>query len=258
MRQNMGHSRAHDVTRSREIGGLIRRFTSKHRPHMPSLFLILLLDIVFTLSLLMPVTSQAEGFCPKAFARLFARLRPSVQSQGPARELADLHPAVRRWLKLQATAEPTPHIDQIVHIENAAEGGAHKIIAYLGKGEEASVYLAETPRGLRVLKFFKRPTDLVSNYQKLSQQRGALRTPAVHAVDMNRNIMVLEYAEGLPLDVIKHDYEKLGLTAKEKDRILQEWERAQVTNPELRRPPYLTINVIYNFRDREFQMIDPH
>lgn len=173
-----------------------------------------------------------------------------------------LHPLVKKWIDLQWMNAQNTSLNS-ERTGDSIAGRPFRVVARLGSGSEGTVYLVETRGGLKVLKIFDRLVDLQSNTRRL-MGRNTLRAPQVEAVEMDTKRLLLEYLEGLPLDFLKTTgaYERIGMSKADRDQILNEWKRLSETDPELRQALALDhalgLNVIWSFRDREFQMIDPH
>ena len=141
-----------------------------------------------------------------------------------------------------------------------------KIIAYLGSGGEGRVYLVDSEQGLACLKIFDWRRDF-RNHRKLLRALQPF-TPRLRADEERSKCLLFDYSEGVPVDFIEREGDRIGLSPSERKHIVESWDRWSTSlerqeekillvEPQLVCCVRNTQNAVYSFRTQEFTLIDP-
>lgn len=202
--------------------------------------------------------------CSSSFAKLFEWIRSKnpnahIWSESP---LSNLHPITQKWLKMRQTSLGTADYKNMMALGKIVRINKTncKIVARLGRGGEADVYLVETPGGLRSLKVFRNrlgPLGIEANIQETRRVGAAIQMPKIYEIDLRRGMLLLEYVEGVPLTDIRLHGADLGLTASQQQQIEQRWYEQQYAMERSCDGLCLEGNAIYSFTTDEIRMFDP-
>jgi hypothetical protein len=186
-----------------------------------------------------------------------------LEAQGSHLAVTGLDSTVQRWLSLRAREiEKDVRENGRVMIHKVGDtfqvaGVNARVIAPLGHGYEAEVYLVETPHGLRSAKIFFNERELPYNVNAVKNQSGSVPMPKIEHVDLDAGAILMEYIEGVPVKDIRNHSAEIGLTQKEADEILRAFKKQTkaLTRPGAK--PSREADVVYSFKTRMFYLIDP-
>lgn len=196
--------------------------------------------------------------------QLLHRLKASLVSASDAPTLAKeygLHPVVARWLVSRSSL-----FEGILPLSAGdflrTSKGVFPVLADLGTGQEAQVYLVRMPSGLAVAKVFH--LDFLADEGEASlreMREKGIRGPTL--LGRQDDTLLMEYIEGVPIDEVRDRWRDIGLSSRDRDGILSRYEAAKAgISARLRslsgHPVLLDRNVVYSFKDRGFHIIDAH
>ncbi len=212
--------------------------------------------LVFSLTLPMAAEARLSSFafqCVNRFASIFTSGSVAAEPMGP--EILAM--PVRRWLTVQQGKRAANEIklsreigDQII-----VAGIPTEIVAVLGRGAEAEIYLVKTAEGFRTLKAFFKPEKMKQSLADLKIDF-PLPSPTVFKQDAASGLALLEYVEGASVAHVQSDWSKMGLSETELNRILAKWRTEQDRIRAEGKFPPDEFNVVYSFTEDRFFRID--
>jgi predicted Ser/Thr protein kinase len=171
--------------------------------------------------------------------------------------LSELDPKVHAWLANRQKTLPTT-IDRRSAI--TVNGNEYPVAAVLGQGSEGTVFLVRTSQGFAAAKVFqqkgKEPDKIrdgimmEGNVEVLRNVGKMLNVPKIYSVDRERNIVLMEYIEGIPVLEIRDKYKEIGLTAAEASDIRAKFLDSEYSSK-------FHVNVVYSIKEQKFYLIDP-
>lgn len=214
-------------------------------------------------AILSPSTSLSEPEivrdAPSASCgREFSILRAKFESLD--RRLDRLDPRVHQWLTIRNANIPQHHLGgapiKAVGERLAIGVGQYEVLARLGQGGEAVVYVVQTPSGLRVAKVFSDLDTMARNVSALKAEK-SLPVPKIYAADPETKTLLMEYFEVLPVSVIEKSAGDFGISLSLRNEILSQWDSEKKRAHRVRSFAPSNVNVGYSFDCRCFKMFDP-
>jgi len=196
---------------------------------------------------------------PQANARTFAQCLWDVVTGGETVRFPPgvTDPIVAKWMALK---EPLL-LKELTHKPGdflTINQKAYKIEALIGKGDEGSVYLVQTPNGVAVAKVFRMKHDM-----DFHVRNGHTNTPEGYSLprtleqDWDTGTLLMEYRQGVPVSEIKIYWKQLGLSKAKRDAICDRFDTWSVA---VNRSPARIVakdsNYVYDFINDRFQMVD--
>ncbi len=219
------------------------------------------------------VQSRSKLDCLTSYGRVdraaeFARIAASTDLPPLDPRLAKLDPPLAKWIQIKNS--PAWEESRVINSINFRQNpmlkvgeklavGTHRfeILARLGQGAAGSVYLVDTPNGIKAAKVFYTDRKLTDNYRVMTDET-SMRTPKILGMDFQRKTMLLEHFAVVPLDEIETHAVTLGITAAKKAEIMAGWSRMKLRMQGSRRIEPQDFNVGYSFSDGEYLMFDPY
>lgn len=215
-----------------------------------------------------PTVDCAANYVRVERAVEFARVGASADLPPLDRRLATLEPHLAKWIQIKnSPAWTEARVNKSLNFrQNPMQKVGEKltvgdkefeILARLGQGAEASVYLVETPEGLRSAKVFYNDRKFADHWRTLRAET-SMRIPKIFTADTQRKTMLLEHLAVVPIEEIERHHLALGITDLQKADIMARWSREKLRMRGSRSIEPANYNVGYSFRDSDFQMFDPY
>lgn len=197
----------------------------------------------------------------------FARIGASTDLPPLDPRLSTLDPQLAKWIQIrnspaweESRVITTINFEQnpMLKVGEKVTIGTHdfEILARLGQGMAGSVYLVDTPNGIRAAKVFYTDRKFVDNHRAMRAET-SMRTPKILSTDIQRKTMLLEHLAVVPIEEIETHSAALGITPPQVAEILSAWTRQKLRMKGSRSVEPQNFNVGYSFKDDEFQMFDP-
>lgn len=190
-----------------------------------------------------PVSSIELTTIPNAFETF----------QPERKEFTEIHPTVQTWLMDNAMRVQSTHFvaDEPPRFRGGntvkVDGLEFVVLFVVGFGAEGYVYLVDGPTGLVAIKTFFKTENL---YKWVQGAERDPRLPKVLLADANEKLIVIEYAEGIPLDYLIN-LNPTQLPQSTISSIATRWEESPLQYD------YGNMNVVYSFARQDFLPFDP-
>lgn len=134
----------------------------------------------------------------------------------------------------------------------------YKVLKFIDGGGEGNVYLVEKVASNKkfILKEFVDSETLMKNqtYLRILQENG-VNTP--HIYSSKKNLLILEYIEGVIVFDIMNEYKELGMNLYNRNKIIDLYKEWSNKFESIMGFPVLSKNVLFNLKTKVFTLIDP-
>jgi len=222
-------------------------------------FLILYFMISSAFAQAQPLGHAPVSRCAATLEQKLKQLESTTAHAGEE----TLDPTVQRWLEFKARSLAERARTENRRMQKKAGdvllvgGQTVRVLAPLGSGVEAEVYLVQTVHGRRTAKVFYDERKMKVNLKAAQHDAEGIAMPQIESVDHSTHTVLMEYIEGIPVIDVLEDSDQIGMSKKDADAILRRFlhEKNAMTPPG-RKPP-LASNVVYSPKTSRFYVIDP-